>query len=172
MEEEPYVHPDFLPDDVGTVGRMAFEEIFVGAPPSWEPATPIWAVIAVGLVVLIAYAVYRRVVAYRANAYRRAALAELGALRSHAGDKKTAAAKVPALLKRCAIAAYGRESVASATGDAWRTFLDAHADGGGFVDGPGAVISTLVVRGPDAIDASDVEPLFDAADRFIRGHRA
>ena len=56
---------------------------------------------------------------YRANAYRREALKEV--------CKIPEAPEVLNLMKRVALKHYGREKVASLTGDAWWEFIETHS---------------------------------------------
>lgn len=97
-------------------------------PVSWAPQTWGWAALALILLALAAWAVWRAVACYRANAYRRAALAEL----DRAGDDPALIAEI---LRRTALKAYPRTDVASLTGERWLRFLDAHAKAGGFAGG-------------------------------------
>ncbi len=172
MEEEPFVHPDFIPPHFGTVGRAGFEEIFVGAPVSWAPATTFWLLLGLALLGLLGYAAFRAIRAYRRNAYRRAAVGEITALRARvAGGEHAAVGQLPALLKRCAMVAYGRATVAALTGDDWLTFLDAHGPRPDFVAGAGSVLPAVVFRGPAAVPSEDAGALLDLAESWIRGHR-
>jgi hypothetical protein len=88
------------------------------------PQTWAWAVL--GLLVLAALAVGVRAWLRhrRATAWRRAALAELGALaRSLEAGDPTALAALQTLLRRVALATAPRAEVAPLAGDAWSRFL-------------------------------------------------
>jgi hypothetical protein len=129
------------------------------SPVAMTPQTPGWTVLAILLALLAAWLVWRWVQHRRANAYRRAALAELNA----AGDDPAAIADV---LRRTALAAWPRERVASLSGRAWLQFLDA-TGGGGFADGPGDAL----LAAPYREDAAPAPGLRDLAARWIRRHK-
>ena len=79
---------------------------------------------------------------HRANAYRRAGLAELLRLKSlSTGNELSQVAAVSELLKRVALAAWPRQVVASLTGKAWLQFLDQTTGGITFTSGPGSILA-------------------------------
>lgn len=93
------------------------------APVSLWPATPIWNVIA-GIAVLILAAFIRRGLRrWNANAPRRAARRLILA----ANDDPILIADT---LRRFALVVYGRDQVASLTGDDWIDFLNTSGPGG------------------------------------------
>lgn len=115
------------------------EDIPVPDPVPMWPQTPGWYVLAA---VLIAAAVIlvRWVQARRAaEAYRKAAMAEL----DRAGDDP---ARIAALLRRTALAAFPRDRVAGLYGTEWLAFLDSVFPGSGFLDGPGRVLASAAYR--------------------------
>ena len=132
------------------------------SPISMAPQTAGWTVVAVLLALVLVWLAWRGMQRWRANAYRRAALAELDA----AGDDPAAIADI---LRRTALAAWRRERVASLSGADWLRFLDATGGGGGFVDGPGAALATAPYRSDAAAPAPGLAVL---AARWVRRHRA
>ncbi|MCT4373510.1 DUF4381 domain-containing protein, partial [Yangia mangrovi] len=84
-------------------------------PVSLVPQTWGWVALAVLLAVLALWGLWRGHRRHVANAYRRAALAELG----RAGTT----AELAAILRRAALAAFPRAEVASLTGADWTAFL-------------------------------------------------
>lgn len=89
----------------------------------WPPAPGLW-ILGAGCAALLAIAIQRAVQRYRAAAYRRAAIAELDALGDEIDRGGTAIpAGVSAVLKRVAMVDYGREPVASLSGEAWASFV-------------------------------------------------
>jgi Ca-activated chloride channel family protein len=88
-------------------------------PPavSMVPQTVGWVVLAVIVLFLLTWLVWRGVRSWQTNAYRRIALAEL----QLAGDDPAA---IAAILRRTALAAWPRTQVASLVGDDWLAFLD------------------------------------------------
>jgi len=96
--------------------------------------------------------------AYRVNAYRRAALKEIRA----AGESPAMRADI---LRRTALAAYPRSDVAGLHGEEWLAFLDASYRGSQFRSGVGRVLATAAYR-----PAQPVEGLQSAAVSWVRGH--
>jgi hypothetical protein len=128
-------------------------------PVAMTPQTWGWAVLAALLALALVWFGWRAWRRWRANAYRRAALAELAA----AGDDP---ARVAEILRRAALAAWPRERVGSLTGREWLAFLDA-TGGTGFVAGPGAALVEAPYRRGD----SPVPGLGEVAARWVRRHR-
>lgn len=95
------------------------------APVSMVPQTWGWAVIALILLIFLAYGLWRYLRYRRDNAYRRAALRLLDTC----GDDP---ARIAEILRRTALVAYPRIQVASLAGDDWLKFLDRHARGSRF----------------------------------------
>lgn len=85
-------------------------------PISMTPQTWGWVVVAIAFLTVVATGLYLYLRHRRANAYRRAALAEI----EHAGGD---AAKIAEVLRRTALAAYPRTQVAGLFGKEWLSFL-------------------------------------------------
>ena len=135
------------------------EEVPEPPPISLTPQTPGWIVLGVVVVVLLILLLRWALQRYRAEAYRRAALRELG----QAGDDPAAIAIV---LRRTALAAYPRAEIAALAGADWLAFLDRTFQGNGFSEGAGQVIATAPFRPhPSNSDAAKL------ARDWIRGHR-
>lgn len=83
---------------------------------SWWPLAPGWWAILAGLAVTVFFVALRTRRRWQANAYRRAALRELQNARS--------VSQVALILKRTALAAFPRTSIASLSGIAWCHWLD------------------------------------------------
>jgi len=127
------------------------------APVSWFPPQPGWWILLGALAAFAALGIWRLVQAYRADAYRRAALAELQML----AQEQNIAAPLTTLLKRTALAAYPREDVAGLTGAAWQRFL-----GAGFPPSLWQAALTLQPLAP-----ADTTASLNAARLWIRTHR-
>ncbi len=112
------------------------ESIPEPAPESLWPQTPAWGWVALLLVLLAAWWLRRWRLAHRANAYRRAALAEI-----EVSDSDPV--RLAAILRRTALAAFPRARVASLHGDDWLEFLDRSYSGDGFSKGPGRALATI-----------------------------
>ncbi|WP_087687549.1 DUF4381 domain-containing protein [Pandoraea sp. PE-S2R-1] len=148
--------------DLPTLKALA--DIVTPPAPSWMPQTIGWPIAAALLLVGTLWFAWRTWRRYRANRYRREALAQLEqwavALRSPdpsaAGDADTASRaralrEIAVLLKRVALSAWPRETVASLTGNAWVAFL--RTSHGGQSTGTDAM-ATLVTRAEYQSDES------------------
>lgn len=158
-------------------------DVVMVSPPSWAPQTIGWPVLAGVLAVvglMLAWRWWRR---WRANRYRREALVELAGLRRQLADdarRAEALEGMAALLKRVALAAWPRTSVAGLSGTAWADFLVTH----GVPHADAAVLTALVddaeyraglSRWPAQADrleeVKDVGEVAEACRQWIRGHR-
>lgn len=116
---EPAAPPGL--DPLTALALEKLDDIVSPQPVSWLPQTWGWLALALLLVALVAFALWRRHRRYVANRYRREALAEL--------DRLDAASDVPdirvvaELLKRVALHAWPRATTASLSGAAWLDFL-------------------------------------------------
>ncbi|WP_029065495.1 DUF4381 domain-containing protein [Labrenzia sp. DG1229] len=95
----------------------------------------------------------------RKNAYRREALNELARCRDDP-------AAIALLLRRTALAAYPRATVASLFGKEWLRFLDSTYGGDGFSNGPGQALS----MGPYQHMPADA-PVASLVEEWIKQHR-
>lgn len=133
------------------------------APPpaiSMLPQTVGWLGVLVVLVCTTVWGVRRAWRLWRDNAYRRAALAELDRLL----DDPT---NIAILLRRTALSAFPRPSVAALRGAAWLDFLDSSYGGHGFSQGVGQVLTTAPY-----LSKSQANPdLTTLAHQWLRQHR-
>jgi len=100
--------------------------IVPSAVPLWPPA-PGWYWVLVLLFVLVLVLVLRIVLRWLHNCYRREALAELAQQETGLADsnqRTTGITTIAELLKRTALSAFPRETVASLTGAGWIRFLN------------------------------------------------
>ena len=134
-------------------------DIVTPPPVPWWPLAPGWwfLLTVLGVIaVLVAVRGWRR---WRANAYRRAALRELGGAES--------VASIAEILKRVALVAYPRTQVASLTGSAWGAWL---AETGGRPV-PAAVSQALTVGVFADGESANVGQLAAFAAEWIRSHK-
>lgn len=118
-------------------------------PAGWWPPAPGWWALALLLLLLAGGLVYWLL--RPSNRLSRAALHELKQLESHPGDDGQLASELENLLRRYAIAIYGREKVANLSGDAWLAFVAAH--GGTELAGePGQSLLRAAYGSPVQID--------------------
>lgn len=106
---------------------------------------------------------------YRADRYRREALAELAALRTLEAAERFR--RLTDLLRRTAIAAYGRPTVAALEGETWWRFLERTAPGNRF-DAPMLMVLTeRVLYANQPPDIALLTSFERACERWIRTHR-
>jgi hypothetical protein len=143
-------------------------EIVLPEPISRMPEGPGWWILLAWLVAVGAafarYLLLRR----RANAYRRDAITLLRAIASNknvSGSK--AAEQIAVLVKRTALAAYPRETIASLYGADWAHFLRETAGNDPVVNSAADELAGAAYHG--GVDGAD---LVAPARRWIRVHRA
>lgn len=139
------------------------------AAPGWWPLALGWWVLAILIVVAICFALswWLR----PASRLRRVARNELRRLRERVLDPADAARAIQSLLRRYALAVFGRDVTARLSGEAWLNFL---VDSGGeaFVGPSGrALLVTAYGDTASAVSESDREGWFEAADQFLRRAR-
>ena len=137
-------------------------------PVSMLPATTAWLVFAgwiSAILLLVAFRVWKN---WRKNQYRRDALQLLEYIAGdESADPATTAARIAAVLKRAALAAYPRDTVAPLYGAAWSAFL---------VDSSNH--DELVVEHATALGSAAYSPgadgraLLPPARRWVEVHRA
>jgi hypothetical protein len=138
--------------------------------PFWPPAPGIW-ILACALAAIAAIAIGRAVQRYRAAAYRRAAMAELGALGDEVDhDGADIVSRVSDILKRVAMVGYGRERVAALSGEAWADFIASRAKPG-FDAGPIRNALNVVYAGGGPPGPSELRELIGQAGVWIRDNR-
>jgi hypothetical protein len=152
-------------------------DIVVPTPVPWLPPAPGW--YALGLTALLfllwgAAVLYRR---WRRNTYRRQALAELARMESALTADQAASLLLPRLselLKRTALAAYGRGATASLSGQSWLDFLD-RCCGRPLFAGENGRLLLLGSYAPEArleaISRAQVRDLCTAVRTWLAGHR-
>ena len=125
---------------------------------SWWPLAPgWWVLIAISFVALAIYG-YRTWQLWKANAYRRSALAEL--------QTASTDADISAILKRTALCAYPRINVASLAGEDWCRWL-AKTSGTQLLSS----VSERLLAGFFGDDSTRTNELTDFATRWINNHR-
>jgi hypothetical protein len=143
-------------------------DIVLLPPPPWWLAAPGWYALALVLLIIFIWSIYRLWHLYYSNRYRRAALSELTQIEAEQDAHTTS--RLPALLKRTALHAYSREQVAALSGEQWRGFLDQHCESKPFKAEAGDLLTKLAYH-PDATRKSDLQPLLNSARVWIKRHR-
>ncbi|MBK1877309.1 DUF4381 domain-containing protein [Pelagicoccus mobilis] len=107
------------PDTWGNYSLKELDEVLMAEPISLFPSTPAWYWVLGFIAIVAVHLAVRSYLNWKRNKYRRDALKELENIK---GSKTLD--QLPSLLKRTAICAYGRESVASLSGTSWIDFLN------------------------------------------------
>jgi Domain of unknown function (DUF4381) len=134
-------------------------------PPGWWPLAPGWWVLALSFLLIAAVLLYRR--QCRSGRLRRAALHELDELEKHSHDDLHLASNLQSLLRRYAVAVYGRENVANLSGDDWLAFIVAH--GGKELSGDAGQSLLRAAYGNRMLN--DRTPWLEGARSFLRRWR-
>ena len=141
-------------------------------PPAvpWWPPAPGWYLVAAILLILLAWTGWRTWRRWQRNRYRREALRELSSMRTDTGS----IGALPGLLKRTALAAWPRTSVASLSGPDWHRYLDDSAGLHLFRGGAGEALDRLSYSGDGAQSLPDesLQSVLQAAETWLRRHRA
>jgi Ca-activated chloride channel family protein len=135
----------------------------------WPQTWPLRIAIALAAVLAV-WAIWQFVHRYRANRYRREALSELDRIR-HKPDAAPdrLAAQLAVLVRRTALGAFPRETIAPLTGTAWLAFLDRSYGGDEFSRGAGRwLVSAPYQQTPP--DGDELNALRGLVRRWIRVH--
>ena len=147
-------------------GLQKLADIVLPPPVSWWPQTWGWAALGGVLLAAAAWWGYRSWRRWKADRYRREALAELDRLEGV--PPADLAAALPALLKRVALAAWPRTAVAALSGPDWVAFLRSNAGPAGLQDAVVSLLDDVEYRG--ALSADEARAAARAARRWIEGH--
>lgn len=165
-------------DPINLANLANLHDIAVPAPVSWLPPAPgIYAAAFTLLLILgwLGAAWYRF---RQRNRYRREALAEVARLKQALKDPVLNAGllpQLPRLLKRTALAAYGRQRVAALDGDDWLDFLDKTGRTETFRKEAGKLLLACDYQPAEKIIAGvsekEVTALVEASRHWIARHR-
>ncbi|BCX49632.1 alpha-2 type XI collagen [Haloferula helveola] len=147
-----------MAEDPGSLDKL-HDIVLPDAVPWWPPA-PGWIVLAVVVLAALSLLTRRQLKHRKANAYRRAALAEL--------SNASSCHDIARILRRTALAIAPRETVAGLDGDAWISWLGDQAS----IEIPAAAGKALTGSVYDASGSeAPPEDLAAFADSWIRNHR-
>jgi Domain of unknown function (DUF4381) len=146
-------------------------DIPLPAPPSLWPQTWTARITLALAAALLIVGIWRVAHWWRANRYRRAAMAELDRIEQAAGEQPAAglATKLALLVRRTALSAFPREEIAALAGPAWLAFLDRSYGGHEFSAGPGRCLAAAPYE-PTPVAHAQVGALIDLVRRWIRTH--
>jgi hypothetical protein len=154
----------------GSDRMWGLKELPLPEPVSWWPQTAGWAVLAIALLILLASAAYKVFRRIQRNAYRRDGLAMLEAMQSD----HSMLGELPLLLRRSALQAAPRKSVAGLRGTDWIDWLNASAGRQLFRTDDAIILDQLAYAqdGDQAADDASVRHVLQASREWMRSHRA
>jgi len=135
-------------------------DFYQPSPVAWTPQTIGWYVLFAIISLALVWIAIHSIRKWFTNRYRREALRELAPL---------PADQFSALLKRTALTAWPREKIASLSGEAWLSFLNATARSSLFHQAPGNSIEEVALR-PAALSPNDEQELRRLTAEWIRRH--
>jgi Domain of unknown function (DUF4381) len=136
-------------------------DFYYPPPISWKPQTIGWYTLFAVLALALMWFAYHAVRRWHHNRYRRLALKEL---------PNTPPELLSALLKRTALAAWPRDTIASLTGSRWLAFLTRTSSLDSFQHLPGSHIEEIALS-PTPRSPDEERRLRDLAAKWIRRHR-
>ena len=148
-------------------------DIPLPSPVSLWPQT--WTLrITIALVIACAaIGLWRFIHRWRANRYRREALAELDRIGRDKGADEGGErlAELSLLVRRTALASFPRETVAPLAGGAWLAFLDRSYGGQGFSQGAGRLLASAPYQRVPP-EGSELRSLAEIVRQWIKVHHA
>ena len=167
MQDEPTKDPSSLDN---------LHDVVMSSAPAWWPPATGWYVLAAGLLLLSIWVLIRCLQNYLSNAYRRAALRELEAIRSRTADAKEkprVVTQLNRLLKRVAMVRWGRHRVAGSSGQDWLEFLNRTAKSDVFTQEQISALrdSAYSSRIREGITDQQLTELLDKTEKWIRSHQ-
>jgi len=158
---------DRFGDDFGGEQMWGLKELaYPEAIPFW-PQTPGWWIAGLLILALLAWFVWRARHRWNQNSYRREALLSLEMMHNDPARAK----QLPFLLRRSALTACDRTSVASLRGADWISWLNETAGREVFEQEAAETLDRLAYSNAD-IPSREVEPLLAASREWVRKHRA
>ncbi len=144
---------------------------------AWLPPAPGWYALGFSLFLLCSWFSVQKYLVWKRNEYRREALIELDKIGTQLADNakyQQFLPQLPQLVKRTAIAAYGRNLVASLTGNDWLAFLDTTGSTHLFTKGSGQLLndcSYLPAAQLAQFSREQIAGLQKAVSYWIRNHQ-
>ena len=144
-------------------------DIHLPEPVSWWPPAPGWWILAILFLGLIAAcSLWYRSPSLRAYRQARKELSNLREQHKVFQDDVTLVTELSVLLRRYALAVFGRKRVASLIGDVWMTFLNKKGKTVGFTEGAGKVLLTVPYGGRDQVEA---HALLSLVEQWMKTNR-
>lgn len=149
----------------------ALQELPLPDPIPYIPQTPGWGIVGALLLCVLAVSAWRWYKRRLANRYRVDALRELADIEQMLRQQPLAAGRLPALVKRVALASAPRAMTATLSGDDWLQWLDRTLPRAGFLEAPGRLLPQLAYGSPQAADPDTLRALLALLRRWIPDHR-
>ena len=144
-------------------------DIHLPDPVSWWPPALGWWVVAILFLGLIATCIWwYRNPSIRAYRVARKELKHLREEHQASQDDLTLVKDLSVLLRRYALAVFGRQRVASLIGDSWMRFLNETGKTLSFTEGAGQVLQTVPYGGRDPVEA---HTLLILVEQWIKTNR-
>ena len=152
-------------------------DIVMPATTGWWPLASGWYVLAVLVLICLSWFAIKSVIEWKANRYRRSALTELEVLSEgiqNPPGRSSSLRKIPALLKRTALAAFPRNEVAMLTGEDWFRFLNSTIKKQSFTENTFNTLNHIsyTTGDLDNINGEAANALVDACRRWLKHHLA
>jgi hypothetical protein len=163
------------PSDPASLQNL--NDIVMPATTGWWPLASGWNVLAGLVLIFLCWFVYKSVRDWKANRYRRSALSELEVLSvgiQNPAGRSSSLRKIPALLKRTALAAYPRNEVAMLTGEDWFRFLNSTVKKPSFTENTFDTLNHIAYTTGDLhdINGATANALVDACRQWLKHHLA
>lgn len=152
-------------------------DIISPEPAAWLPPAPGWYALGFSIFLLCIWFSVQKYLLWKRNKYRREALTALGKIQKQLADSgqyRQILPQLPQLVKRTAIAAYGRGRVASLDGRDWLTFLNKTGSTDVFTEGNGKLLSDCSYQSPGklaSISREQINELYRAVYLWINKHQ-
>lgn len=141
---------------------------------SWWPQTLGWKILFGFLAVFLLLKTYSAWCTYKKNSYRREALKWLGQLSNSSleySEKKALYRQLPALLRKTAIIAYGRECVVPLSGGGWEQWLDGQCKQTNISKDYPKLLSQLAFSPVISIEEKKLQELLNQVSLWVKYHR-
>jgi hypothetical protein len=123
---------------------LQLRDIHLPAAPAFWPPAPGWWLLAIVLLLLLAWLAPVALQRYRLRRQRLRVLGALARLEENLASERSpdALAQISVMLRRLALLRFPRKDVAALTGNGWLRFLDESGGDGRFLNGPGRALAT------------------------------
>ena len=160
-------------DTFGNYLLHGMHEVYLPEPVAWWPQTLAWQVLAVLLLLAAAYSLFCYWRSWRANRYRRDALAKLAEIEQQSTQSLEPLLQLPVLLKATALKVYPRHKVARLSGQNWLDSLN-HDRPPIFTASIGLSLTTVAYQPIDQwqFGSEQRQDLLNACRAWIKSHKA